>query len=149
MPPDKNGGLRLNRGSLIPHLFVLSHKNYASVHLQLPDYMTVDEVDKLTRKLENKVYKETGVILAGVGVYSTNTQNEEIGRIQKNVEDCVLSYKWALQLHGFYVDLESKEMRFDVVMSFDIDPKEGLKILYDVMKEQYPTYIIHIAPDID
>lgn len=124
-------------------------KNYASVHLQLPDYMTVDEVDKLTRKLENKVYKETGVILAGVGVYSTNTQNEEIGRIQKNVEDCVLSYKWALQLHGFYVDLESKEMRFDVVMSFDIDPKEGLKILYDVMKEQYPTYIIHIAPDID
>ena len=42
------------------------NKNYASVHLELPDTMTVDEVDVLTRKLEMNVYKETGIILTGV-----------------------------------------------------------------------------------
>lgn len=47
--------------------------DYASVHLELPDTMTVEEVDVLTEKLQYKVYKETGVILTGVGVYAYNT----------------------------------------------------------------------------
>ena len=40
-------------------------------------------------------------------------------------------------------------MRFDVVMSFDIDPKEGLKTLFGEMKQTYPDYTIQIAPDVD
>lgn len=42
--------------------------NYASVHIELPDTMTVDEVDSLTRRVQMKVYKETGIMLVGVGV---------------------------------------------------------------------------------
>ena len=38
-------------------------KHLGSVHIELPDHMTVREVDRLTRKLEAKVYKETGVIM--------------------------------------------------------------------------------------
>ena len=45
-------------------------RNFASAHLELPDTMTVEEVDRLTRRVEKKVYGETGVILAGVGVLS-------------------------------------------------------------------------------
>ncbi|MBQ8987534.1 MAG: cation transporter, partial [Lachnospiraceae bacterium] len=52
-------------------------KDFASVHLELPDTMDVEQVDLLTRRLEQKVYLETGVILTGVGVYSYNTRNEE------------------------------------------------------------------------
>ena len=37
-------------------------KNLASVHLELPDTMSVKDVDRLTRKLEAKVFQETGVI---------------------------------------------------------------------------------------
>ena len=124
-------------------------KNYASVHLELPDTMTVQEVDKLTRKLETKVFKETGIILVGVGVYSYNTGNTEAGKIQNKVQEKVLSHDWVIQLHGFYIDIEKKEMRFDAVMSFDIDPKEGLQTLYDEMKKEYPDYSIQIVPDVD
>ena len=53
------------------------NKNYASVHLELPDTMTVDEVDVLIRREQLKVFKETGVILTGIGVYSYNTKNDE------------------------------------------------------------------------
>ena len=124
-------------------------KNYASVHLELPDTMTVQEVDKLTRKLETKVFKETGIILVGVGVYSYNTGNTEAAKIQNKVQEKVLSHDWVVQLHGFYIDIEKKEMRFDAVMSFDIDPKEGLQTLYDEMKKEYPDYSIQIVPDVD
>ncbi len=124
-------------------------KNYASVHLELPDKMTAREIDRLTRKLEAKVYKETGVILAGVGLYSYNTGNDEAAKIQNDVREKVLAHDWAVQFHGFYLDMEAKEMRFDVVMSFDIRPAEGLKILYEEMHQAYPEYNIMIAPDVD
>ena len=124
-------------------------KNLASVHLELPDTMTVEEVDRLTRKLERRIYGETGVILAGVGVYSCNTGNPEAKRLLDEVREMVLSHKWALGLHGFYVDFESKQMRFDVVMSFDISPRNGLKTIYAEISRAYPDYDIFILPDID
>ena len=124
-------------------------KNYASVHLELPDSMSVKEVDKLTRKLEARVFKETGIILVGVGVYSYNTGDSEAAKIQNSVKEKVLSHEWVVQLHGFYIDLEKKEMRFDAVMSFDIDSKVGLQTLYYEMKKEYPDYSIQIVPDLD
>ena len=119
------------------------------MHLELPDNMSVREVDKLTRKLEAKVYRETGVILVGVGLYSYNTGDSEAVKIQNDVTEKVMAHSFALQIHGFYIDTEAKDMRFDVVMSFDIDPKEGLKTLYGEMKQAYPDYTIQIAPDVD
>ena len=124
-------------------------KDLASVHLELPDTMTAREIDKLTRRLERKVYKEMGVILAAVGLYSYNTSSDKAAEIQKDVHDRVMAHDWAVQVHGFYVDVEAKEMTFDVVMSFDIKPKEGLQIIYKEISEAYPDYRIHIAPDVD
>jgi cation diffusion facilitator family transporter len=124
-------------------------KNLASVHLELPDTMTVEEVDRLTRKLERRVYGETGVILVGVGVYSCNTGNNEAARILEDVRAKVLSHEWAVQVHGFHVDIPAKEMRLDVVMSFDIRPKEGVEILRKEIGQAYPDYAVLIIPDVD
>ena len=125
------------------------NKNYASVHMELPDTMTVEELDRLTRRVEAKVYLATGVILTGVGVYSHNTGTGEAADIRNAVQKIVLSHDWALQMHGFYVDTESKTIRFDAVVSFDIKPKEAVRILCEDIKELYPDYTVHITPDID
>ncbi len=124
-------------------------KNYASVHLELPDTMTVEKVDVLTRKIQSNVYRRTGVILTGVGVYSYNTQDSEAVNIRNTVMETVMSHEWALQFHGFYVDVNAKQIRFDVVMSFDIRPQEGLKTLYQEIGALYPDYRIEIVPDVD
>lgn len=124
-------------------------KFYGSVHIELPDNMTVREVDVLTRRVQAKIYKETGVIMTGVGVYSHNTTDNEASKIRNKVQKIVLDHDWALQMHGFYLDQEEKDMRFDVVMSFDIDHHEGLEILYKEVSEAFPGYKITIAPDID
>ena len=124
-------------------------KNIGSVHLELPDTMTVEQVDELTRRVQAKVLNETGVILTGVGVYSYNTKNDEAAKIRNTIQKLVLSHDWALQFHGFYVDVKKKSLRFDVVMSFEIDPKDGLDTLYKEVREAYPDYDIYIAPDVD
>ena len=124
-------------------------KNYGSVHVELPDVMSVDEVDVLTRKLQYNVYKETGVILTGIGVYSYNTKNSIAAEIKNKVQDIVLSHDWALQLHGFYADTTAKYMRFDVVTSFDVDPKEALTVLNEEISKAYPDYTAHITHDLD
>ena len=123
-------------------------KAYASVHIELPDSMTVDKVDVLTRKLTDRVYRETGVILTGIGVYSHNTDSEA-EKIRRDIESIVLSHDWALQMHGFYLDEEKKVIRFDVVMSFDISHSEGIKTICEEVREMYPEYELVIVPDID
>ena len=125
------------------------NKNLASVHLELPDTMTVEQVDTLTRKLQSKVYHQTGVLIAGMGVYSYNTKNDESAKIQNTILETIMKHNWVLQMHGFYAYIAKKEIRFDVVMSFEIDAKEGLKILKDEVTKLYSDYKINIVPDVD
>ena len=124
-------------------------RNYASVHIELPDYLTVEEVDILTREIERKVYLETGVILTGIGIYSYNTKDDEAAEIRGKITEIVMACEGALQMHGFHVNLEKKIMRFDVVFSFDIKPEEGLNALMKEIKELYPDYEVIITPDLD
>lgn len=125
------------------------NKNYASVHIELPDTMTVDEVDRLTRRLQANVYLKTGVILTGVGVYSFNTSDDEAAQIRNRIQKTVLAHDWALQLHGFYADTANKTIRFDVVLSFDVDRAEAIQTLKNEVQVLYPDYALQIIPDID
>lgn len=125
------------------------NRNYGSVHVELPDTLTVDDVDRITRKIQVDVYQKTGVILTGIGVYSYNTSNDEAAQMRNKVQKTVLSHEWALQMHGFYADTEKKTARFDVVMSFDVDRKEALETMYKEICGMYPDYEIVIVPDVD
>ena len=124
-------------------------RNYGSVHIELPDTLTVGEVDVLTRQIEKKVYLETGIILTGIGVYAYNIGDDEIVKIRNTVQNKVLSYDWALQMHGFYVDTAAKYLRFDVVVSFDISHNEAITILHREIQQLYPEYNIEIVGDVD
>lgn len=124
-------------------------KNYASIHIEVPDTMTIDEYDVLIRKIEREVYHKTGVILTGIGAYSYNTKDDEAIVIRNKVQKIVLDNDFAIQIHGFYIDKEKKDMRFDVVITFDIEHGEAVKILKEAIKKVYPDYTISINPDID
>ena len=125
------------------------NKNYGSVHVELPDTLTVDDVDRITRKIQLNVYNKTGIILTGVGVYSFNTSDDESAQMRNTIQKTVMSHEWALQMHGFYADMEKKTVRFDVVLSFDIEQKTAIEELYREVKPLYPDYFILIVPDVD
>ena len=125
------------------------NKNTCSLHIELPDFMTVDEVDVITRHIQRRVLDAAGVIVTGVSVYSYNTKDDEAAAIRSRVTGIVLSHDWALQLHGFYADTVNKTLRFDVVMSFDVTVSEALSTLYSELSSAFPDYTVHITPDID
>ena len=124
-------------------------KEYASVHIEVPDTMTAGEIDKLTRRIEFKVFKETGVILTGVGIYAVNTLDQEAADMRKKIYDEVKKLPFVVQLHGFFVDREAKRMRFDVVLSFDVERNKGLKEVEETVRKLYPDYTFMIAADTD
>lgn len=124
-------------------------RDYGSIHVEVPDTMSIAEMDVLTRQIEKKVHAETGIIMTAVGVYSYNTGNDEAAQMRDNLMREILKNDWAIQMHGFYIDTETRNARFDLVISFDIDFGEGLKIAYETAKKMYPDYEFEISPDID
>ena len=125
------------------------NKNYASVHIEVPDTTSAADIDRITRSLQARVYRETGIVLTGVGVYSYNTGNDEAARIRDAVKEIALHTDGVLQVHGFYLNPETKDMRFDVVLRFDVDSGAILERIRNEVTASYPDYHVLIAPDID
>ena len=115
----------------------------ASVHIELADTLTANEIDKLTRDITSEVYKKCNVVLTAVGIYSLNTRDEDVISLRKDVTQMILSNQHAMQVHGFYYDKESKTLRFDVVMSFDaVDREKEFNEIVENVKNKYSDYKI-------
>ena len=124
-------------------------RNYATVHIEVADSSTAAQIDRMTRSIQKRVFAETGVIVTGVGVYSYNTGNDESAALQKRVTQAVLAHEGTLQVHGFYLDPEEKELRLDVVFSFDADSRRLLEEITAEVQAMAPDYSVVIAPDVD
>ncbi len=125
-------------------------KNYASAHVEVDDNMTANEIDALTRKIQYNVYKEHGVIMQAVGVYSVNTGDTEAARIRKDIRDRVLAHEGVLQFHGFYLFEAEKTITFDVILDFSVEDRKALYCqIKDEIQAAYPDYTIHVALDTD
>ena len=76
-------------------------------------------------------------------------EDKEAVKIIDVIKNIVMSYDWALQMHGFYLEEEKKIINLDVLINFDIEHEEALKILYDEIRQVYPDYELQIVTDID
>ena len=121
-----------------------------SVHIEVDDTMTAHQIDALTRNITEKVYKDTGIILTAVGIYSNNSSDEHLMKMRNDIAGLVVDHKHILQIHGFYVDEERKKIIFDVVVDFEEQDREGLvaHIVGDV-KEALPGYDVQVTIDSD
>ncbi len=125
------------------------NRNYASVHIEVPDTATAAEIDRMTRNIQSRVYSETGIVLAGVGVYSYNTGDDAAAKARDRIRQIAFSHEGVLQFHGFYMDEERKDLRFDLVTAFDANGAKLLETIRDEVLEEFPGYSVIIAPDID
>ena len=121
-----------------------------SVHIEVPDTMTVDRLDRLERDIAQKVYGEFGVILTGVSVYSMNTGDDAVARLQQDIRRTVMAHDHVLQMHGFYLDEAAKTIRFDVVIDFAAPDRVGeYRQIVEALERQYPGYTFAVALDVD
>ena len=125
-------------------------KYLGSIHIEVPDTLSVADVDKISRNITKNIMKKYGVILHTVGVYSINTKDKKIINIQKDVRDIVFSHKGILQMHGFYLDEIEKSISFDIIIDFNIKNREEVyRQIYDEIQSRYDEYKINITLDID
>lgn len=123
-------------------------KIIGSIHIEVPDYLTACQIDALTRRIQNRVYQEFGVILATVGVYAYNTQDPQAIAMREHVREIVMRHEHVIQMHGFYVDEEKKVMRLDVIVDFtDPDAEAKYKHIQEDIQNEYPQYQVHVTLD--
>jgi len=121
-----------------------------SIHVEVPDTLSADDLDKLIRKISMDVYQKHDVLLTAIGVYSVNTRNPEAVEAREKVRKIVMTREHVLQMHGFYFDKAEKTIRFDVVVSFDASDRRQVyqDICADVQKA-YPDYTLQVTMDTD
>ena len=121
-----------------------------SIHVEVPDTFTADQIDRLIRNIQNEVYKAHGVILTAVGVYSVSTKDEACIEIREKVREIVLSHEHVRQMHGFFLDRDEQSMRFDLVISFDAKDRRAVyeEAVADV-QQAFPDYRLQTAMDTD
>jgi len=102
------------------------------------------------RKIERKIYKNFHVIMAGISIYSRNTENKALLKLQQEIHDLVLSKEHVLQMHGFYVEEEKKRVHMDVVVDFEEKDRDGLIAgIQKELEEKFPGYQFLITQDLD
>ena len=121
-----------------------------SVHVSIPDTYTAWENDELIRNIQIAVFVKHKVVLNAIGVYSINTKDKEIANIEDTIVNTVSHIKFVNQIHGFHVNRETKQIRFDVVISFDAGDRQ--KVYLEVLSKVqplYPDYSFQVAVDTD
>ena len=125
--------------------------NYSgSLHIEIPDTYSADMIDVLNRAIAVAVFEKYHVILTAIGVYSMNTKSEKAAEVKTAIAKIVFSHEHVLQLHGFYLDEQLKNIRFDIIISFDEPDRNAL---YEHIKkdinEAYPDYTLEMVLDTD
>ena len=85
-----------------------------------------------------------------IGIYSVNTRDPEAVELRNRIRDTAMSCEYVLQVHGFYLDKETKTIRFDLVISFDAPDRYDLFLkARDAVQEACPGYTVLATMDSD
>lgn len=121
-----------------------------SVHIEVPDTFSADQLDELIRRISVEVYCKCNVILTAVGVYALNTTDPEAVRMRREVVKLTSSVEHVLSMHGFHVDRQQRRLRFDLVISFDSDDRQATcREAVAKVQEAFPDYQLEVAMDTD
>lgn len=124
-------------------------RGIGSIHIEVEDNMTAKEIHPLTRRIAAQVYQEFGIIMT-VGIYASNSSDEEIVKIRDAIKKEVLSHSTVKQMHGFYLNQETKTISFDVIIDFnDKNAQKVISEIHDNIANQFPDYKFYIVEDKD
>ena len=109
-----------------------------SVHIEVVDTMTANEIDMLTRHITKDILEEYNIFLSAIGIYAHTTTNQEVIKLREDVSHIAVEHEYVNQVHGFYADTKAKEMRFDMVISFDAPSRAELyeHVIGDLKKKK-------------
>lgn len=125
-------------------------KHVASIHVEIPDYMTADEIDDMERRIAAKVYERHKVIMAGIGIYSLNTKNDDIKALKSRVISLIATHDTVLQVHGFHFNKDTMTVNVDIILDFETpDMQAEIENIKNELTTVFPKYNFNIIMDLD
>ena len=123
---------------------------FCSLNIEVEESLTAREIDDISREVRRKVFYGYHIYISSVGIYSINTESEEINKMYRRVKELLSHYDHVIQMHGFHVDEKKKEISFDVVLSFDVKNRRAYYLaIKRHLRKTFPKYSINIALDSD
>ena len=123
---------------------------FCSLNIEVEESLTAREIDDISREVRRKVFYGYHIYISSVGIYSINTESEEINKMYRRVKELLSHYDHVIQMHGFHVDEKKREISFDVVLSFDVKNRRAYYLaIKRHLRKTFPKYSINIALDSD
>lgn len=124
-------------------------KMIASAHIEVDASLKAQEIHLLTRDLSEKVYLKMGMILT-LGIYSSGVESEISMNVRKDLTAILADFPEVIQIHGFYVKEDAKEIGFDLIIDFkQKEPEKTIEAIRAKLQERYPEHLIKIVLDLD
>lgn len=121
-----------------------------SLHIEIPCTISTLELDQLERKIVKRVKETCGVAIAGISVYTVNTEDPEVHAMYREIKSTVLQQKSVLDIHGVMILKEEKKIYFDVILDISVDNHEELiDEIHQKIAQIYGGYEIFIQNDLD
>ena len=122
-----------------------------SIHIEVNENLSAREIDVLTRAVQTAVMSKHGILLHTVGIYSSNASTEgDVGAIRSALLKLANDSVYILQVHGFYVDEAAKQVRFDIIISWDAPDRHAIyEDVLERLRAKFPEYTFNAILDSD
>ena len=115
----------------------------------MDDTLTSAQIDELSRKIQTTIYEKHQVILHTVGIYSVNT-DPKATELRNSIYSTIKKHPEILEIHGFYLNSDTKHINLDIIISFDAEDRHALhKQIISELNEAYPDYQFDMTLDLD
>ena len=135
-------------------VYDLSLHNYGpskiigTVHIQVRNNLTAEEIHILTRGIVIDLYNDFGIYMT-IGIYAANDSGEYLN-IRNEINKIIKEYKHILQFHGFYVDKKTNNVYFDIIIDFEANNSEKIRNeIIAKLESAFPEYKFNVFLDAD
>lgn len=124
------------------------NKTIGTAHIEIDCDTVASKIHILTRKISTSIYDKYGIFIT-IGIYASNKDNKS-KEIKRYLEKILSEYNYIKQLHGFYIDYDTKDIYFDLIIDFVCNNKIDIRdiIIYKMMLK-YPNFNYNVIIDDD
>lgn len=116
-----------------------------SIHVEIDDTLTALDIQKLSRHISAKIFKEFSIILT-VGIYAHNDVHKDI---RDDLYNIASQYPEILEIHGFIVYEDENLITFDIIVDFDADRESVKEKILSEIKTKHPEFNYLMIDDYD
>ena len=117
---------------------------YGSLSIEISGDTKASEIHELTRNVKYELFKKYGYII-NIGVYAHNAADEKTDEIFDEIIKLCKRYPGIKQVHGFYINWESKTVFLDLDVDFIFDPQDIAGRVEKDLGELYPNLKMNIV----